>query len=84
MGRALLVEVNHEAYSTNLLKLDKIGDMPVRVCPLEPELLQRSSQVQTSSDWPDKWGYGLRPEHVMAEWRRTSSERGKQGHHKQG
>ena len=31
MGRALLVEVNHEAYSTNLLKLDKIGDMPVRV-----------------------------------------------------
>ena len=30
MGRALLVEVNHEAYSTNLLKLDKI-DMPVRV-----------------------------------------------------
>ena len=31
MGWALLVEVNHEAYSTNLLKLDKIGDMPVRV-----------------------------------------------------
>ena len=31
MGRALLVEVNHEAYSTNLLKLTKIGDMPVRV-----------------------------------------------------
>ena len=31
MGRALPVEVNHEAYSTNLLKLDKIGDMPVRV-----------------------------------------------------
>ena len=31
MGRALLVEFNHEAYSTNLLKLTKIGDMPVRV-----------------------------------------------------
>ena len=31
MDRALLVEVNHEAYSTNLLKLTKIGDMPVRV-----------------------------------------------------
>ena len=31
MGRAFLVEVNHEVYSTNLLKLTKIGDMPVRV-----------------------------------------------------
>ena len=31
MGWALLVEVNHEAYSTNLLKLTKIGDMHVRV-----------------------------------------------------
>ena len=31
MGRALLVEVYHKAYSTNLPKLDKIGDTPVRV-----------------------------------------------------
>ena len=31
MGRALLVEVKHEAYSANLLKLDQIGDMAVKV-----------------------------------------------------
>ena len=31
MGKAVLVEVNYEAYSTNLLKLTQIGDMPVRV-----------------------------------------------------
>ena len=27
------VEVNHEAYFTNLMKLNQIGDMPVRVSP---------------------------------------------------
>ena len=31
MCRAVLVEVNHETYSTNPLKLTKISDMPVRV-----------------------------------------------------
>ena len=31
MGKSVLVEVNYEAYSTNLLKLNQIGDMPVRV-----------------------------------------------------
>ena len=31
MGKCLLVEANHEAYSTNLLKLTQIGDMPVKV-----------------------------------------------------
>ena len=31
MGRSALVEVNHEAYFTNLMKLNQIGDMPVKV-----------------------------------------------------
>ena len=31
MGRALLVEVKHEAHSANLLKLDQISDMAVKV-----------------------------------------------------
>ena len=31
MGKSVLVEVNYEAYSTNLLKLTQIGGMPVRV-----------------------------------------------------
>ena len=31
MGRSVLVEVNHEAYFTNLMKLSQIGDMPVKV-----------------------------------------------------
>ena len=31
MGKLVLVEVNHEAYFTNLMKLNQIGDMPVKV-----------------------------------------------------
>ena len=31
MGRSVLVEVNHEAYFTNLMKLNQIDDMPVKV-----------------------------------------------------
>ena len=31
MGRSVLVEVNHEAYFTNLMKLNQIGDIPVKV-----------------------------------------------------
>ena len=31
MGKSVLVEVNYEAYSTNLLKLTQIGGMPVRI-----------------------------------------------------
>ena len=31
MGRSVLVEVNHEAYFTNLMKLNQVDDMPVRV-----------------------------------------------------
>ena len=31
MGKLVLVEVTHEAYFTNLMKLNQIGDMPVKV-----------------------------------------------------
>ena len=31
MGRSVLVEFNHEAYFTKLMKLNQIGDMPVKV-----------------------------------------------------
>ena len=33
MGRVLQVETTCEAYSTNLLKMTKIGETPVRVSP---------------------------------------------------
>ena len=33
MGPALLVEVSHEAYAHNLLKVTQIGELPVKVSP---------------------------------------------------
>ena len=31
MANLILVEVNHEAYFTNLMKLNQIGEMPIKV-----------------------------------------------------
>ena len=84
MGRALLVEVNHEAYSTNLLKLTKIGDMPVRV------LAHRSLNfckgvVRFKQAANDLTNEDLARDLNMS-WRNKDSPQvtGTQGHHQQG
>ena len=82
MGRAVLVEVNHEVYS-NLLKLTKIGDMPVVSAHRSLNFCKgvvRFKQAATDLTNEDL----VRDLNVLAQQRLTSSDRGTQGHHQQG
>ena len=85
MGKSVLVEVNYEAYSTNLLEAYPDWWYACQgLGPPESELRQGRGQVSTSRPGPYKRRLGPRFKRIKAQPWPAPGERCQQGYHNQG